>query len=906
MPIVLTKKVLPTILFALIIFSIIPQANAVTISHTFVEQTTRQTVTGTTYTNVTGANIASGNFTVGNKYLLVFTGQVDNDIATSDAYVKAVHGSTDFEGSELAFETENAVNRYTYFWFTVWTAISGEPINLQFKHETAGQVTGIDQVTIFAMNLTNSLTENTDWFFSENTTDTTIQSLYADDTGTTSVTFTPNGSDDWLVLSTAHLDPDSVTVEFQTRINATGGVSDSLVEWIQEGEDATADRMVQTLAKVYTPTAVSTTFETETQRASADGGTKLYNSIFALNLNKFAVHSFEAIQAQVDLDVTNNLNTSTNLANTTMTPDNQGDVWSFAFAVHDADTTGSRIKYRTQIDSADQPPTQTSDDYLQLGAWDNLDELPFAIQTVENLTATSHTMGFNATKTGVTRPVEDRLSMMVTMEKASGQFTSNQTETINMTDTVTITLLATRNQTDDIILNDTNSFTGLITHNQTDNINLNDTNSFTGLITHNQTDNINFNDTNSFTGLITHNQTDNIILNDTNSFTALITHNQTDNINLNDTNTFNVDFFMNQTDNINFNDTNTFSAILTHNQTENMILNDTNTFTVTITQSFSDDVSFFDASTSSALITSPPVVGGGGGGGSPPPTVIDSDQDGIPDIDDGCDLQPEDFDGFQDADGCPEGEAVVPPPEGLTIPDIIDQFPFEFNQLDVVDDFITLETDLPQPQVETLSIRWLGAKPITISSIQLGQSPFEIQMQDIPIEFGNNRFGLTETQILYTIQEPDKVCSNQILFDCLDKITYDIPVIVTGELDGKTITAEGSITIDNSDRINPYWLIILGVILIPLIAILFHKHRKHDRELSSEQKLSLTPSNLVFNRAVILKKPVQQKSGTTRSKLNEGSTRLNLSKKDLESKPTKFKSIEDNERRNIFGKKSRK
>lgn len=51
---------------------------------------------------------------------------------------------------------------------------------------------------------------------------------------------------------------------------------------------------------------------------------------------------------------------------------------------------------------------------------------------------------------------------------------------------------------------------------------------------------------------------------------------------------------------------------------------------------------------------------------------LDSDGDGIPDHLDQCPYEPEDFDGYQDEDGCPD-----PDNDGDGIPDILDHCPFE-------------------------------------------------------------------------------------------------------------------------------------------------------------------------------------------------------------------------------------
>jgi outer membrane protein OmpA-like peptidoglycan-associated protein len=59
----------------------------------------------------------------------------------------------------------------------------------------------------------------------------------------------------------------------------------------------------------------------------------------------------------------------------------------------------------------------------------------------------------------------------------------------------------------------------------------------------------------------------------------------------------------------------------------------------------------------------------------------DNDGDGIPDVKDKCPLDPEDFDGFQDADGCPDKDN-----DGDGIPDAVDKCPNEPEDKDGFED----------------------------------------------------------------------------------------------------------------------------------------------------------------------------------------------------------------------------
>ena len=61
--------------------------------------------------------------------------------------------------------------------------------------------------------------------------------------------------------------------------------------------------------------------------------------------------------------------------------------------------------------------------------------------------------------------------------------------------------------------------------------------------------------------------------------------------------------------------------------------------------------------------------------------VLDTDHDGIPDKDDKCPLEPEDKDGYQDEDGCPD-----PDNDGDGIPDKVDKCPNEPEDRDGFED----------------------------------------------------------------------------------------------------------------------------------------------------------------------------------------------------------------------------
>jgi len=382
------------------------------INHVFVEQTTNQTTSSTTYGDVSGAVITDAQLTDGKKYLIVITAQCRNNDTNNNPFFRTVHGSTEFEGSEFSFNRSFfGAHRFRYVWYTVWTAVASEDVKIQFRQSTSG-TTEIDHISMVAINLSDDLTENTDWHFAEDLTDHALAATFGS-TDDASITFTPNGTDDWFVIATALLVPSNSGATYETRINATGGVSDTAVIHVHKANDSN-DSFVQTVMKVYTPTSTSTTFECESKGPTGDD--RVYNSVFALNLNKFSQHNQDVQPTTLVCDATNAFATSTEMASTSITPDITGDVWCLVFGTDDS---ANQFKYRMQVENADQPAGQTSDAYDQHGGLGAADRHMHMMQSIENLASgASRATDLDVTSTTANNH-KNRLAMMVTMELAA-------------------------------------------------------------------------------------------------------------------------------------------------------------------------------------------------------------------------------------------------------------------------------------------------------------------------------------------------------------------------------------------------------------------------------------------------------------------------------------------------------
>ena len=176
---------------------------------------------------------------------------------------------------------------------------------------------------------------------------------------------------------------------------------------------------VQTLARVFALNNQQQTFATQTKQSfDGAGASRPYNAIFALNLEKFVKQS--TLFTETEIDTINNSydwdNSPTEMASVTITPSIASDVWSFGSFVEDAGVTQGSIGARLQIDDADQPPTQTSDNYIQAVAWGTDDEYTWASQSVESMSAAQHKVDVDFIKTDAALRAEDRLAFAVVLE----------------------------------------------------------------------------------------------------------------------------------------------------------------------------------------------------------------------------------------------------------------------------------------------------------------------------------------------------------------------------------------------------------------------------------------------------------------------------------------------------------
>lgn len=376
-------------------FSVTREFHAAEITHAYDEDTTgRQTTTSTTYVDVPNMSIASSAFTAGEKYLIVAAADLDNSNVAANSDIQVVHGTTAFAQSEWSMQPNTvAPNALHYQWWTVWTAVSGEALKMQYRLTGSGTA-GVDLPTLLVIKLTGDLVENTDWHWSgDQVADT---SIVGSDTATNnaSITFTPGTANDvWLVLSHSRVISTSTVSPSGSKIIRTGEASTTGPYNLVEGEDPDDD-YIHFLAGIYVLGAASNTFTEKSYGLAAGAGTRKSSSIFALNLSKFknVAHSFDNTNTNVTQVATGVYATQT--ATTSITPTvASGNVWVFGFVMYHHSAAGQAYKMRIQFDNTDLPANQTARGYFYNDAWDSLDETIFFRQGMaSSVSAAAHTI----------------------------------------------------------------------------------------------------------------------------------------------------------------------------------------------------------------------------------------------------------------------------------------------------------------------------------------------------------------------------------------------------------------------------------------------------------------------------------------------------------------------------------
>ena len=387
------------------------------IPHAYVEVLSQMNTNDSNYIDMPGANLSRNNFDINKKYLIYVTGQMTGSNADDVYSIRLVHGNTPFDGSEYSFEPFNTVFFDTYAWFTVWepttVAESNEDVKLQYRRAFGGGGSEgrFDQITMFAVEISERFTEDTDWFFNENTIDTALTTAWSTNNNAT-ITFTPDcPNNTWLVLATAQIDTDTANRRYETRLLANGGATtnvDNISKETKDTNDGFLEVFPETIAFSYDIPSVATTFTSQSQSEGGNSGIRHYSAVFAMNLDKFQKHNLFSSPSPINIGTVPDW--VTEIVSLDFTPDEAGDVWVLGYFIGDRIPDGAFLDYHARMQvyetgktQVDQPPSQTNDLYRQNEPSDNTGEQEWSIQTVEHFEPIMYTADIDAdvTSTGV-------------------------------------------------------------------------------------------------------------------------------------------------------------------------------------------------------------------------------------------------------------------------------------------------------------------------------------------------------------------------------------------------------------------------------------------------------------------------------------------------------------------------
>ena len=382
----------------------------------YAENTTDTNVSSTTFTDV--CSIAAGSFTAGATYLILACAIFQENSSANESRVRLVHGTvpTVFDDASLAWEQTATAHYSTAGWMTVFTQPgTAELVKIQAANSSTSTTT-VMLGQIFALKLDDVGAQNTDWFYTEDLVDYTTTGSKV---SKASVTFTPNGTDDWLIIGQFAQKPGATNSNYLADLNDS--VAGVLTGIDIEGEDTTNEVRGHMLCAVVTPTNASHTFSMRFSHETT-AGTVLSNRIFAINLNKFNQHAFQATAGALAPAASP---TFTNAATIAPTPSVTGDWLILSYAEVNVNVSTDSLSVRQQIDPAGGglvTDPALGHTYPLIDQWDPTDVLNVHLFKMLSMsTGGARTANLDGTMVaGTTLRMQKRLLVGFSLELASG------------------------------------------------------------------------------------------------------------------------------------------------------------------------------------------------------------------------------------------------------------------------------------------------------------------------------------------------------------------------------------------------------------------------------------------------------------------------------------------------------
>jgi len=121
---------------------------------------------------------------------------------------------------------------------------------------------------------------------------------------------------------------------------------------------------------------------------------------------------------------------------------------------------------------------------------------------------------------------------------------------------------------------------------------------------------------------------------------------------------------------------------------------------------------------------------------------------------------------------------------------------------------------------QRLTVSWDSSQDLIITRLSADSMPFTFVFPSIPLLLYGDFSGMSQQDILYSIQVPNKECGKIQEDDCILLKKYEIPVSIQGEIGTKTVQQNSIITIDLTSNIDFVLYVIFGAVMIPVVGFM--------------------------------------------------------------------------------------
>jgi predicted acyltransferase (DUF342 family) len=338
---------------------------------------------------LTAASVAGTEFVGGEEYLLLCIADIGNQSSTSTRNeFRLIHGSTQFSGSFSIIESNITSQTSDVYAYMVRFTQTATPETISFQLRGSNAIA--DSINIMAVPLSN-LTENSDYYYGENTTQTEHLTSYQD---FAQVSFTPaNNLDDWLVIANPTVLVDRTDVNYEYRLHHDNSTNHP--HFSHEGEDS-AEQALPIISRVYQLENSAQTFTVQGLDDAIGANEHSSSRIFALRLNKLRAYAYNYNYGPV----VHSAGSFGGLGDVTLDSDTNSKAIILGYAEHDVNGINNRSSARITVDDYVKPEGADGVVNVSRDTSDTRAVVRGTILDVEG--ATSYDVGFdlNPTNTG--------------------------------------------------------------------------------------------------------------------------------------------------------------------------------------------------------------------------------------------------------------------------------------------------------------------------------------------------------------------------------------------------------------------------------------------------------------------------------------------------------------------------